>query len=118
MSQRYSKHIFVCVNERVVDHPKGSCARCQGSDVRLKFVELINASGLKGQVRANKSGCLDACEMGVSVVVYPDATWYTRVRVEDVEDIFNTSVLNDGIVERLAATAETWQELNHLRERN
>lgn len=84
----------------------------------MKFVQLINQHGLKGKVRANKSGCLDACEMGASVVLYPGSQWYVKVKPEDVEEIFNTSVLNDGTVERLAATAETWQELQEIRARN
>ena len=76
---KYKKHIFICVNERPENSPKGSCARCGGFDIRMRFVELINQHGLKGIVRANKSGCLDACEFGVAVVVYPDEIWYTNV---------------------------------------
>ncbi len=117
MNSKYTKHIFICVNESPEDSPKGSCFHCGGMDIRLKFVRLINKHGLKDKVRANKSGCLDACEIGASVVIYPDNLWYTGVKEEDVEEIFNTSVLANGIVERLAATAETWRELKELRER-
>ena len=118
MNPKYNKHIFICINERNKDNPKGDCKRCGGMDIRLKFVQLINEHDLKGKVRANKSGCLDACEMGASVVIYPANQWYVKVTPDDVEEIFETSVLGNGVVERLSATAETWKKLNEIRERN
>ncbi len=116
MTPKYQKHIFICINERDPDNPKGDCARCGGKDIRLKFVQLINQHGLRGKVRANKSGCMDVCEMGAAVVIYPDNIWYTQVIVDDVEEIFETSILNNDIVTRLAATPETWDELKLIRE--
>lgn len=118
MTPKYNKHIFICINERDEDNPKGSCARCGGKEIRMKFVQLINQHGLKGKVRANKSGCLDACEMGASVVIYPGSQWYVKVKPEDVDEIFETSVLNNDTVVRLAATTEMWEELQEIRERN
>jgi (2Fe-2S) ferredoxin len=112
---KYSKHIFVCINERIPESSKGDCARKGGQEIRLRFVQLINEHGLKGKVRANKSGCLDACEMGAAVVIYPQGIWYTRVVIEDVDEIFNTSVLGDGIVNRIASSQKTWDELNRIR---
>ena len=112
---KYKKHIFVCVNERPENTPKGSCARCGGFDIRMRFVELINQHGLKGVVRANKSGCLDACEFGATVVVYPNETWYTNVTLNDVDDIFNATILNDVPLERLVANKKTWDDLKTLR---
>ena len=84
----------------------------------MRFVQLIEEYGLKGKVRANKSGCLDACEMGAAIVIYPDGIWYTKVQLEDVDEIFKTSVLGNGIVERIASTQETWEELNRIRSSN
>lgn len=116
MTPKYEKHVLICINERDPDNPKGDCTRCGGKDIRLKFVQFINQHGLKGKVRANKTGCLDACELGAAVVIYPDNIWYTRVSPNDVEEIFETSVLKDGVVERLAATEETWDKLKSIRE--
>jgi len=115
---KYAKHIFICTNERPEGSAKGDCSRKGGKDIRLRFVQLINEHKLKGTVRANKSGCLDACEMGATVVIYPRGIWYTQVKLEDVDDIFNTSVLGDGVVERISATQETWDELNRIRNNN
>jgi len=76
MNQKYSKHIINCINERDKESPKGDCNRCGGKDIRLKFVQLINIHGLKGRFRGNKSGCLDACDMVASQVIYPSNQWY------------------------------------------
>lgn len=117
MPQRYKKHIFICVNEREPNHPKGSCANCGARDIRLEFVKLINKNGLKGVIRANKSGCLDACEFGPTIVIYPDNIWYTKVKLEDVDEIFNKTILKNEAVTRLAAGNKTWQELCKIRKR-
>ena len=102
MTKKYQKHLFICINERSKDSLRGDCLRCGGMEIRNKFVQLINQNGLKGKVRANKSGCLDVCEKGPAVVIYPDNIWYTKVKIQDVDEIFETSILNDGIVQRLS----------------
>ncbi len=114
---KYKKHIFVCTNKRSPDNSKGDCARCGGDEIRLKFTQLINQHGLKGIARANKSGCLDACEMGAAMVIYPDNIWYTQVKVDDVEEIFNTSIMSDRTVDRLSASEKTWDQLKEFRGR-
>ena len=115
---KYKKHIFVCINERDPKSPKGDCASCDAMKIRMKFVQLINQNSLKGQVRANKSGCLDACELGAVIVIYPDNIWYTNVSLDDVEEIFETSILNDKIVHRLEGSNKTWDDLSTIRDRN
>ena len=54
-----------------------------------------------GGVRVNTSGCLDRCEEGPVVVVYPDAVWYTYVDNEDLDEIVDEHLVNGRIVERL-----------------
>jgi len=115
-SSKYDKHILVCVNERSEGHPRGCCLEYGGMDIRKRFVKMINQNGLKGKVRANKTGCLDVCEVGPNVVIYPDNIWYTGVTVNDVDEIFNKSVLNNEIVNRLVASEETWEKWKSLRE--
>ena len=63
--------------------------------------EEVHRLGLKGKVRANKAGCLDACGHGPVCVVYPDAVWYAPRTDEDMREIV-ASHLRDGCpVERL-----------------
>ena len=98
---RYRHHIFVCTNERPPDSPKGCCA-AKGSENLREFLKLeIRRRGLKGQVRANKAGCLDTCEFGPSVVVYPEGTWYTVKTTEDALEILDRHIGKGEIVERL-----------------
>ncbi|MEC7729785.1 MAG: (2Fe-2S) ferredoxin domain-containing protein [Candidatus Neomarinimicrobiota bacterium] len=113
---RYDKHILVCIKERAEEHPRGCCMENGGMDIRKRFVQLVNQYGLKGKVRANKTGCLDVCEIGPNVVIYPDNIWYTGVKVEDVDEIFERSVLNNELVDRLVASKKTWGRWRTLRE--
>jgi len=52
-------------------------------------------------VRANKAGCLDHCEHGSTVVVYPEGIWYGNVQVADVPEIVESHIVGDCPVERL-----------------
>jgi (2Fe-2S) ferredoxin len=97
----YTRHIFVCTNLRSADNPKGCCA-LKGSEAVLdRFKEELHQRGLKGRMRANASGCLDACAFGTSVVVYPEGVWYGGVQVTDVVEIIDSHLLGDRPVERL-----------------
>ena len=115
---RYDKHILVCIKERAEEHPRGCCMENGGMDIRKRFVQLVNQYELKGKVRANKTGCLDVCEIGPNVVIYPDNIWYTGVKVEDVDEIFERSVLNNEVVDRLVASKKTWGRWRTLREKS
>jgi len=97
----YERHIFVCENVRPEGHPRGCCAAKGSPAIRARFKELVARHGLATRVRANMAGCLDACENGVTVVVYPEGVWYGHVTLADVDEIFTRHVLNGVIVERL-----------------
>jgi len=118
MKSKYDKHIFICINDRGSDHPRGDCSRCGGLDIRIRFVQLINKHGLKGKIRANKSGCLDVCEIGPAVVIYPQNIWYTGITVNDVDEIFEKSILNDEVVNHLASDETTWMLFEDLRKKS
>ncbi len=63
-------------------------------------VKKLNISG-KGKVRVNKAGCLDRCEEGPCMVVYPEAVWYTFVDRQDIDEIVESHLVGGKIVERL-----------------
>jgi (2Fe-2S) ferredoxin len=98
---RYTRHIFICNNQRDPDDPRGCCGAKGGEEVRTRFKAALKARGLKGTMRANIAGCLDACAYGVSAVVYPDCVWYGGLTVDDVDEIIDSHLLNDVPVERL-----------------
>jgi (2Fe-2S) ferredoxin len=98
---RFRCHLFVCTNRRADDNPKGSCAAKGSEAVAEALKAAAHAAGLKGQVRVNKAGCLDACEHGVSIVCYPQALWYRRVTLADVDEIVQRTLVRGEAVERL-----------------
>jgi (2Fe-2S) ferredoxin len=99
--KRFGKHIFVCENKRPDEHPKGCCQDKGGIEVRTLFKKRLKELGLSPNVRANSAGCLDACEFGVTVLVYPEQIWYGGVKPDDVEEIIQSHILNNKPVERL-----------------
>jgi (2Fe-2S) ferredoxin len=98
---RFRHHVFVCENVRPADDPRGSCG-CKGSaKIREALKAELKRRGLKGAVRANGAGCLDACAHGPSIVVYPEGVWYGGVRVEDVPEIVERHLVGGQPVDRL-----------------
>ena len=96
---RFEHHIFVCENERAATDPRGCCSARGSAEVLEAFKKLTHP--LKGRVRTNRAGCLDACATGVTVVVYPGDVWYGRVTVGDVGEIFEKHIQGGVPVERL-----------------
>ena len=97
----FQRHVFVCVNERPPDHPKGCCKAKGGQEVRDRLKAELKARGISKIVRANNAGCLDQCARGVSVVVYPEQVWYGGVTVDDVPEIVERHLIGGEVVERL-----------------
>jgi (2Fe-2S) ferredoxin len=96
----FRRHVFVCLNERDPNDPKGSCKH-RGSDAVFKALkEGAAKAGLK-DVRINRAGCLDHCEFGPTVVVYPEAVWYHVPDAEDAKEILDSHVVGGKVVERL-----------------
>jgi (2Fe-2S) ferredoxin len=98
---KLQRHVFVCINERPPDNPKGCCMAKGGAQVRDELKQQLKARGVAKQVRANNSGCLDQCEHGVTVVVYPEQVWYGHVTVGDVAEIVESHIIGGKPVERL-----------------
>ena len=99
--KRFEKHIFVCENVRPADNPRGCCSDKGSKELRQLFKIRLKELGLKNKVRANAAGCLDACEYGASVVVYPEQVWYGGVTENDVEEIIHKHIIDGKPVERL-----------------
>jgi (2Fe-2S) ferredoxin len=96
----YEHHVFVCHNVRPEGAPRPSCTSDGKSDLFTQLQQTAKAAGLTN-IRINKSGCLDQCEHGPTVVVYPEAVWYGSVRPEDAAEIVEQHLVNGKPVERL-----------------
>ncbi|HEY3451171.1 MAG TPA: (2Fe-2S) ferredoxin domain-containing protein [Myxococcales bacterium] len=101
MPPPYQRHVFVCTNERPASDPRGCCKARGSEEVLAAIKKAVKERGLAGKVRANASGCLDACAQGPSVVVYPDGVWYGKVTQADVEEIVASHLVEGRPVERL-----------------
>lgn len=96
----YRLHIFACTNVRPDKHPRGSCAARGGQKLRDYMKVRAKELGIS-DVRVNSAGCLDRCELGPVVVIYPDGVWYKVQTFEDIDEILSTHVMGGGLVERL-----------------
>jgi len=98
---KFEKHIFICTNQRPPGNPKKSCNASGEGELAQAFKVRLAERGLAKSVRSNKAGCLDQCDHGPTVVVYPEAVWYGTVRPEDVEEIIESHIVGGVPVERL-----------------
>jgi (2Fe-2S) ferredoxin len=81
----FEKVILICLNERTDGR---ECCRARGSEkVHAALKGWVKEHGLSGRIRVSKSGCLDQCARGTTVLVLPDYCWYGGVTLEDVDRI-------------------------------
>lgn len=97
----FQHHVFFCCNQR--DAGDSCCNDHKATGMQAYAKDRVRALGLKGEgrVRINKAGCMDRCDEGPVLVVYPDAVWYTYVDKEDIDEIIESHLVKGQIVERL-----------------
>ena len=96
----YRAHVFCCTNERPDGHPRGCCKDKDAEALRNYMKARAKALGLEG-VRINIAGCLDRCELGPTMVIYPEGVWYHYRSTDDLDEILQTHVIEGGRVTRL-----------------
>ena len=97
----FDKHVFFCCNQRASGE---ACCNTHGaSELRGYAKDRVKALKLagKGKVRINQAGCLDRCDDGPVLVVYPEAVWYTYVDRHDIDEIIDEHLMHNRVVERL-----------------
>jgi (2Fe-2S) ferredoxin len=97
----YSSHVFCCTNRRPDGHKRGSCAARGSEPLRNYMKARAKELGLEPNIRINSAGCLERCELGPTMVIYPEGVWYTYQTKADVDEILQTHVVEGGRVERL-----------------
>lgn len=103
----YDYHVFVCLNERPADDPRG-CCRARGAEELFEYLKSsVKAARLPARIRVNRAGCLDTCRFGPSVVVYPEGTWYTVNSLADVDELVESHLRNGRVVTRLLMPGST-----------
>ncbi|MBR7791427.1 (2Fe-2S) ferredoxin domain-containing protein [Undibacterium sp. FT147W] len=97
----FQKHVFFCMNQRDDGRPcctdHGAQAAQEHAKRRIKQMDMNG----QGKIRINKAGCLDRCDEGPVMVIYPQGTWYTFVDQTDIDEIIDVDLVGGGIVKRL-----------------
>jgi len=96
----YDAHVFMCTNERATGHPRGCCKDKGSMELRAYMKEKAKALGLSN-VRINTAGCLERCELGPAMVIYPEGVWYTFSSKADIDAILEVHLQGQGRVTRL-----------------
>ena len=101
MNNYYQHHVFFCLNQR--DNGEACCAD-KGAEAAFDHMKArVKKLGLSGKdkVRINRSGCLDRCGEGPLMVIYPQAIWYTFIDNADIDEIIESHLVHNKVVERL-----------------
>lgn len=97
----YQRHVFFCCNQR--DNGE-ACCNDKGAtamrDYAKRCVKELDMSG-EGKLRINVAGCLDRCDEGPCIVVYPEGVWYTYVDKTDIDEIIEEHLKHGRVVQRL-----------------
>jgi (2Fe-2S) ferredoxin len=97
----FHKHIFICVNQRAPGAARRSCGEAHGMEIVDAFKKKLKALNLPVPIRSQRAGCLDICDFGQTIAVYPEGVFYVGVSLADVDEIIQEHILNDRPVERL-----------------
>lgn len=97
----YRYHVFFCTNLR--EDGSACCQRFDARGMRDYAKQRTKELGIAGQggARINTAGCLDRCEEGPVIVVYPEAVWYSYLDQEDIDEIIEEHLVKGRVVERL-----------------
>ena len=97
----FKYHLFFCTNQRA--EGEMCCNNHNALAMRDYCKQRVKTLGDKitGKVRINNAGCLDRCDQGPVIVVYPEAVWYTYVDQEDIDEIIDSHLMQGKVVERL-----------------
>jgi len=97
---RLSHHIFCCTNRREPGHKRGCCAEKNAETLRAYMKSRVKELGLP-KTRVNAAGCLDRCELGPCMVIYPEGVWYSCKTEADIDEVIAEHLQKGKIVERL-----------------
>lgn len=97
----YSVHVFCCTYQRPETHRRGCCGSKSAESLANYMCRRGMAKARGQSIRINLSGCLNMCEYGPAMVIYPEGVWYRYETEFDIEEIFDKYVLRGEPVTRL-----------------
>ncbi|MBE5813737.1 MAG: NADH-quinone oxidoreductase subunit NuoF [Clostridiales bacterium] len=102
----YRAHVLVCGGT--------GCTSSGSNQLIERFEEQIAKHGLDKEVKVVRTGCFGLCEAGPVVIVYPEGTFYSRIKVEDVDTIVAEHLLKGRIAQHLVYKEKEEHEDAHL----
>ena len=87
------RHIVLCGGT--------GCLSNNSAEIRQRFIEVLKEKGVSDRATVNQVGCFGFCSQGPFVKIYPEDTLYRLVQIEDVEEIVESDIINNTVVERL-----------------
>ena len=98
---KFDRHIFVCTNRREPGAARPSCSPDGKGELQALLKDKVKAAKIPALIRVNKAGCLEQCEHGPTIAVYPEQVWYGGVKPEDLDEIVSEHLIAGRPVERL-----------------
>ena len=77
------------------------CTSSKSMELYNRFIELRDQNGLTKDINVVRTGCFGLCACGPVVIVYPEGAFYSKIKIEDVDTIFNEHLVNGNIVKNL-----------------
>jgi len=105
LPQVFRHHVFCCSQQRPPAHPRGSCGASGAGPLWDRLGRQLQLRQL-GDVGFAYTGCLGFCNAGPLVVVYPSGVWYQPKSVDDIDEIVESHLLENRVVERLAVVLQ------------
>jgi (2Fe-2S) ferredoxin len=101
MPSHFKYHVFFCTNQR--EDGAACCGDHNAQAMRDYAKKRIKELGLNGpgRCRINSAGCMDRCNEGPVIAIYPEAVWYTYVDQADIDEIIEEHLTNGRVVSRL-----------------
>jgi (2Fe-2S) ferredoxin len=101
MKHFYTAHLFFCTNIRKDN--QACCAQKEAESLYHYAKDTCRTQGLlgKGKIGISASRCLGRCKSGAVAVIYPDNIWYQCKNKTDVDEIIQTHLINNQVVNRL-----------------
>ncbi len=96
----FDQHIFCCTNKREAGHTRGCCAEKGAEELRDYMKQRLKELKIQ-KARVNQAGCLDRCELGPCIVIYPEGIWYAPKTNADIDTIIQQHIIGGTVVESL-----------------
>jgi len=89
----YRSHVLVCGGT--------GCTSSGSQQIMEALKEELRSAGLENEVSVVQTGCHGLCALGPIMIVYPDASFYSMVKIEDIPEIVQEHLLKGRVVTRL-----------------